>query len=220
MESNHIGASFYLHAIFFQVYHSCTRCAKYTADKQPYQPPHPSWCARRYFGNFQSILIREFFCLYWFPFYAPPSSDCTLPNFGFITPCRISQGRRTRTATNRTKIYCATITPYLVGRGCCPPMLALLGGTLLEAFLRYSHVLWAGLEPAWRPLVASRLLQVCALSSLRLPIPPPKQVWGRFPTCWTIKNLSWKRVSYKYSLFRSISISICWISFASSAEGI
>ena len=33
-ESNHIGASFYLHAIFFQVYHSCTRCAKYTADKQ------------------------------------------------------------------------------------------------------------------------------------------------------------------------------------------
>lgn len=27
-----------------------------------------------------------------------------------------SQGRRTRTATNRTKIYCATITPYLVYR--------------------------------------------------------------------------------------------------------
>ena len=148
MESNHIGASFYLHAIFFQVYHSCTRCAKYTADKQSCQPPRPPWYARRYFGNFQSILIREFFFLYWFPFCAPPSSDCTLPNFGFITPCRISQGRRTRTATNRTKICCATITPYLVGRGCYPPMLALLGGTLLEAFLRYFHVLWAGLEPA------------------------------------------------------------------------
>ena|GEM_PF-7050895 len=64
VESNHIGASFFLHAIIFQVYHSCTRCAKYTADKQSCQPPRPSWCARRYFGNFQAILIREFFCLY------------------------------------------------------------------------------------------------------------------------------------------------------------
>lgn len=36
-----------------------------------------------------------------------------------------------------------------LGEGVYPPMLALLGGTLLEVFLRYSHVLWAGLEPAW-----------------------------------------------------------------------
>lgn len=32
VESNHIGASFFLHAIIFQVYHSCTRCAIYTAE--------------------------------------------------------------------------------------------------------------------------------------------------------------------------------------------
>ena len=60
VESNHIGASFHLHAIFFQVYHSCTRCAKYTADKQPCQPPHPSWCARRYFGTFKPYLFANF----------------------------------------------------------------------------------------------------------------------------------------------------------------
>ena len=35
-----------------------------------------------------------------------------------------------------------------LGEGVYPPMLALLGGTLLEVFLRYYHVLWAGLEPA------------------------------------------------------------------------
>nr|DAQ57727.1 MAG TPA: hypothetical protein [Crassvirales sp.] len=29
VESNHIGISFYLHTIIFQVYHSCTRCAFY-----------------------------------------------------------------------------------------------------------------------------------------------------------------------------------------------
>ena len=36
-----------------------------------------------------------------------------------------------------------------LGEGVYPPMLALLGGTLLEVFLRYFHVLWAGLEPAF-----------------------------------------------------------------------
>lgn len=67
---------------------------------------------------FKPYLFANFSAFTDFLFCAPPSSDCTLPNFGFITPCRISQGRRTRTATNRPKIYCATITPYLVGRGC------------------------------------------------------------------------------------------------------
>ena len=79
-------------------------------------PPRPPWYARRYFGNFQAILIHDFFRLYYFPFCAPPLLDCTLPNFGFITPYRISQCRRTRTTTNRTKICCATITLYIVYR--------------------------------------------------------------------------------------------------------
>lgn len=65
-------------------------------------------------GIFKPYLFATFFRLYYFPFCAPPSSDCTLPNFGFITTCRISQCRRTRTTTDRTKICCATITPYIV----------------------------------------------------------------------------------------------------------
>lgn len=113
VESNHIGASFFLHAIFFQVYHSCTRCAKYTTDKQLCHLHVHRGMQDATSGIFKPYLFATFFRLYYFPFCAPPSSDCTLPNFGFITTCRISQCRRIRTTTDRTKICCATITPYI-----------------------------------------------------------------------------------------------------------
>lgn len=97
----------------FQVYHSCTRCAIYTADKQSCHLHVHRGMQDATSGIFKPYLFATFFRLYYFPFCAPPSSDCTLPNFGFITTCRISQCRRTRTTTDRTKICCATITPYI-----------------------------------------------------------------------------------------------------------
>lgn len=65
-----------------------------------------------------------------------------------------------------------------LGEGVYPPMLALLGGTLLEVFLRYFYVDRAGLEPA-RTYKAFNIATLTLYASLnlrvRLPIPPPIQ---------------------------------------------